>query len=227
MTTTTRSEPGNRIRTRCSCGNEFSVPPSKRGTYVHCLECHEETLALNPEERARIEERRNPAVERHVLGLALWVAVFGLLLGMAGMAFLIEKTPPELVPTLGLGPVPEGLGMMLVGAGLIYLSMCLQRFTPWSGTSMLFGAIVLGVLVPIGFFFGVLPLHAVLIGLLSVLLLAILVLSPQEHRELFSPAYREILGTFRQSVFSSFRSYVVWVPLLIAAGAHYVLHHVL
>ncbi len=217
MTSTARTEPGNRIRTTCSCGNEFTVPPSQRGEYVRCLSCNEETLALEPEERQRIEKKRKPSVERRVLATALWVAVIALLLGMAGITYLIEKRPPEFLPPLNLGPTPESLLMLMISGGLIYLSFGLQRYESWAANILQFGSPVFLLAAIAGMYFGLVPVHPVLIGILSVFALALLVLLPRENRKVFTTEYRELQRHFRQSIMSCLRNYVTWVPLLIMA----------
>ena len=212
-------ESGNRVAITCSCGNEFSVPPNKRGSWVYCLSCNEETLALDPSERQRMEDERRPSLERHVRAIAFWLAVGGILAGMSGFANIVRHTSPAYLPELGAGDVVEGLVLMLLGCGFLYLSLQVQQHRSWTWPTLRYGALPVILLLPAGWYMEWIPLRPPGMVLLLFALLVEFAVYPSDSRELFTDAYRRIIRTLRGSIWSMFRSVVFWGPLLGLAGA--------
>ncbi len=216
MNKTTRSD--HRTPVTCSCGNEFTVPPNKRGSWVYCLECNEEVLALEPDDRAHMEEQRRPAMERHVRAIAFWLAVGGLLFGISGFTHIVSHTSPEYLPPSGLGYVVEGLLVMALGGGLVYFALQVQQHRSWTWPVLRYGA---GLVVPVlaaGLYLRLVPLQFPVPVTLVYAVLVGYVLYRADSRELFTSAYREIVNTLRGNILSILKSVVFWGPLLTMVG---------
>lgn len=216
--TDTSGESGNRIPAVCSCGNEFTVAPNKRGEWVYCLSCNEETLALEPSERERLEERRRPSMERHIRAIALWLAVGGFLLGVSGFSNIVRHSSPAFLPSTGIGYVAEGLLMMGVGSGFIYTGTQVQAHRYWTWPVLRYGSLPVAVLLLAGFYLGGVPMQFPALVLVVFAALVGYVLYPSNSGELFTEEYRRITNIFRGSIHSVVWSEVFWGPVLVLAA---------
>ncbi len=211
-------ESGNRVAITCSCGNEFTVPPNKHGSWVYCLSCNEETLALAPSERERMEEQRRPSMERHVRAIAFWLAVGGLLAGISGFTNIVSHTSPAYLPDVGAGYVVEGLFLMFMGGGFLYLALQVQQHRSWTWPVLQYGASAVAVLLPAGWFMEWVPLRPPGVVLQVFALLVLFALYRPDSRDLFTDSYRRIIHTLRGSIWTMCRSVVFWGPFLVLAA---------